>query len=178
MSIYMTESSKRISPWLILMSQSLIFIALIGIIPLLGLDTILLGFSLLGNGLIFFVVEFFLIFFLYKNMVTYSLVERVIIDDSKEEIIIVFWLIYFIKKKIVIKYEELSFRAQIDGMLWGYSLSLRIFKNDNYRIKINAKNGWTEDQIKNIYNRFLSITKGRTRTRPWYALGHSFPEDI
>ena len=177
MIIYEPKLKSKFPRWIIILFQCFVFIVLVGVIPCLQLDLILFQYSLFENGFTYFVVEFFIIFFLYKNMITFSPVDRFIIDDSKSEIIIIYWLMYFIKRKLVVKYDELSFRAQMSGALWGNSLSISIFKNKNYKIKLNARNGWTEEQVQKIYEYLLLITKGKIRTRPWYSLEENFPKD-
>lgn len=98
-----------------------------------------------------------LMYYSFKVLGTHTAIDLLEIDYENKEIRFVYWLFYFYKKKLTISYEELSYKNRNDILILGGSLSLRIYQNEKYKIKLNRRNGWKDKQIDEITSEFLII---------------------
>ncbi len=102
-------------------------------------------------------------FILYRIFTSPTIVEEIIIDYERKEIEFAYVLLFIIKKKLIVPFREFSFYSTLDIILAGGALSLRIYKANRIKIKMNHRFGWTRKQIYCINNEFLKITDGHVR---------------
>jgi hypothetical protein len=118
-------------------------------------------------GTRFYTILLLLVLFCtYKICNTFSAVSMLVIDYENHSIKISYWFLWFLKKNINIKFDELSFFVR-EGVfiLSGYAIGIHIYKSNNYCIKFVTKNGWKEYQIDEIVKNFLQITNSKMRKK-------------
>lgn len=98
-----------------------------------------------------------IIFSIYKLFGTLTAVDLVTIDYSTKQIRFEYWFMYFIKKRTLIKFEDLDFKCKNDILLFGGSYGLYIFNGRKLKIKLNRMNGWKDQQIDSLIHDLLSI---------------------
>lgn len=170
MKVYLPDKFWKLPRWLETLIQSFIFVSVLVIFCLLKLDELLWDMNVFSSNVYYVIFVQILMFYFYKVMSTHSAVDKLIIDGDIREITITYWWFYFIKKKKIIKFEEFSFWTNDDTLLFGSSKSIRIYQNNKYKIKLNARNSWKKEQIEEITNEFLLLTNGKKRIKPkWYV---------
>ncbi len=139
----------------------LFFIDFIGLLREPGIDykdkkkLFLLGFMLATT------------FYVYKLMVNRTVTDKVIINYSERTVTVYYSYLYFIGKKRVIRFDDLSFwihYAQI--LLFGDGIAIFIYERDKSPLKITARNGWKKKQVEEIIKELLVITDGKMRRKP------------
>jgi len=154
---YVSKRYFTIPQWFEIIVKSLLYSMLI----------LFLVFLKIGNEFLLssvFNISFcilFLVFYLYKLCVTPTPVDKVVFDFINKTIIINYCFLYFKKKIVCISFDDLSFYTKIDDRISGNTLGLRIFKNNKFKIKINAHNGWKKDQIAEIISDIEKVGKRR-----------------
>jgi hypothetical protein len=157
--------------WLETMVQCILFTFLAFVFSFFRLDL------LIGKNSIFFFSNRFhwemilfhlVLYYIYKIISTFTAVDKVVIDNSKQEVRIDYWLFYIIKKKKTIKFSEFSFLVKHDFYLT-YK-AIKIYQNNKYKIKLNAGNSWKKEQVEEIINAFLEITEDKERESSWYHI--------
>jgi hypothetical protein len=145
--------------WLETLIQCCIFGIVIIIVHYLGLDRVIKGTDLLlytkSRYLSIFIL--ILIYYVYKVLGTHTAVDLIIIDFENKKVVFEYWLFYFCKRTLTIEFKELRYKLKNDITILGGSLSIRIFQNNNFKIKLNRRNGWKDKQIDEIASEFLTI---------------------
>jgi len=142
--------------WLETILQCGTFILILWFIKLLKIDEYIFDTSISIN--VKWLVIYILIYFAYKILGTYTAVDLISVDYDQRNVIIHYWLFYIFKRKLNIKFEELSFKNRNDIFLFlGGSLALLLYKNGKLKIKLNKRNGWKDQQIDMLTEDLLAI---------------------
>lgn len=137
--------------WLETIVQFVLFLIMVVVFHKLGLR----GLNHEVNNIDYIVS--FVLFTLYKLLGTFTAVDLIQIDYSSKQISFDYWFLYFIKKRTLIKFEDLDFKCRNDIILLGGSYGLYIYNNKKLRIKLNRMNGWKDQQIDSLTEDLLSI---------------------
>ena len=106
------------------------------------------------------------LYHLYKICITPTPVYKIIFDYENELLIINYHFLYVKKQQIHINFNELTYFTSINSLYFGNTLSIRIYKKNKFKIKLNAHNGWNNNQITEI---LAEIEKfGKKSKPPWY----------
>ncbi|MEG2070858.1 MAG: hypothetical protein RR034_05740 [Bacteroidales bacterium] len=154
-------SSSVFSSWIDLLLKSLFFITVVYLISFLRVDKFFFNFSYYQIFQYWGIPFLFMLYFLYRNMQTITFVDKILIDSENQLISVEYWLFYFIKKKTCIKFDELSFKYKEDHFLFfGSILSLFLYRNNKFIIRVNVSNGWNKNQIIAMIDHFGNVSHG------------------
>jgi hypothetical protein len=102
---------------------------------------------------------------LYKFASTHTVVDKLEIFNNLKLIRIEYFIFHIFKRNIAIRFEDFSFYYRGDLLFFGASTGIRIYSNNKFKVKLNARNGWKNKQIEQIIKEFLIITDGKTRKK-------------
>ncbi len=159
---YINSRLLKIPRLLELFIHTAFFISILAVLEFLHINDIVFDTSFNINST-FSVVFMSFSFIIYRILTSHTIVEEFIIDYERKEIEFAYVLLFIIKKKLIIPFKEFSFYSTLDIILAGGALSLRIYKGNQMKIKMNHRYGWTRKQIYCINNDFLKITDGHVR---------------
>jgi len=145
--------------WLETIIQCCLFIIVIYLVHYLGLDKIIKNIDLFNftRSKISSILIILLVYYSYKVLGTHTAVDLIEFDYENKNVIFVYWLFYFYKKTLKIKFEELSYKNRNDITILGGSLSIRIYQNEKFKIKLNSRNGWKDKQIDEVTSELFTI---------------------
>ncbi len=150
-----------------LITQTLIFLAATWAWSLLKFDLMFFGSSLAESNPLLYSITGAISFIVYKFLSTHTVVDKLELCNEEKLIKIEYYLFHTMKQKIAIKHEDFSFYYRDDLLHFGGSIGIRIFSNNKFKVKLNAKNGWKKEQIEQIIQEFLKITNGQTRKKSY-----------
>ncbi len=158
--VFKPEPLIDLPRWLETIFQCFLFLTIVFLIHLLRLDAIFKGGDIfnIANSKFWTVLFYFILYYLYKLLGTHTAVDLIEFDYSENTIHLEYWLFYFYRKRLVIKFEDLSFKTGFDISIVGGSFLIKIYQKHKLKIKINKRNGWKKKQIKEIYS-ILKIIK-------------------
>jgi hypothetical protein len=148
----------------VLFNMIMVFQSYLGIDVLLGSNSFFFKADCFDWGVVIFTS---LLFYFYKVATTHTVIDSILINDNLSTITFNYWLFYVIKKEEIILFSELSFYTNQDLIIFGGTKSLRIYKNNKYKIKLNQRNGWEKKHVDELINEFLVITNGKIRIGNW-----------
>lgn len=102
-------------------------------------------------------------FIVYRILTSHTIVEEICINYEEKQVEFDYMLYFLLKKKLYIPFNMFSFYSNLDSIIRGGALSLRIFKENSMKIKLSHRYGWTRKQIYCINKDFLEITDGHVR---------------
>jgi hypothetical protein len=148
-----------------LIIQALLFLAAIWVISYTKIDSIFFSQSFIGKNQLNSSLFTIILFLAYKFALTHTVVDKLEICSEEKLIKIEYYLFHTFKRKIAIKYADISFFYREDSLHFGGSVGIRIFNKNKFKVKLNSKNGWKNTQIENIIQEFMIITDGKTRKK-------------
>lgn len=156
MKEYYPSSLLKVPRWTETVLQCGIFVLVALVLHKTHLDSIVFNVVIFTND-IRTVMFIFFVFYVYKVLGTHTAVDHVKIDYQLQEITFNYWLFYFIKKTVRIRFPELSIKNRNDILLLGGSEGLYIYQNGRLKIKLNTRNGWKKEQMKQLSIELKSI---------------------
>jgi hypothetical protein len=166
MKKFIPSPKINVPRWLETIIQCCLFLAIISFVHYFGLDKIIMDTDLFNytRSKVLSILITLLLYYFYKVLGTHTAVDLIEIDFENKNVIFVYWLFYFKKKTLKIKFEELSYKRRNDITILGGSLSVRIYQNGKFKIKLNSRNGWKDKQIDEIIAEFLLIKPPTVRS--------------
>lgn len=102
------------------------------------------------------ILHTYLFFYFFKLLGNHTAVDSLVIDNENRNVRAEYWLYYFIKRRITIGFDEMSFKNKNDNLIMG-GFSLRLYQNGKHVIKLNSRNGWRSKQIDEIISELVKI---------------------
>lgn len=94
---------------------------------------------------------------MFKILGTHTAVDLIEIDYENMDVKFVYYYLYFNKRKLTIKFNELSYKNKNFITILGGEFALLIYQNKKLKIKLNSRNGWKDGQIDEITEEFVKI---------------------
>jgi len=150
-----------------LLLQTSCFIIVVLFMDYLNIDQIVFSKDVLSGSIFQNVFILAIIYYAYKNMVTYTVVDLIVVDLKHKSILVKYWLFHLFPMQVSLSHDVISYNTREDLLLWGGSLSIRIYKSNRILLKLNARNGWKKVQVIEIAGLINRLATTRKTNQLW-----------
>lgn len=106
-----------------------------------------------------------------KMLSTYTPVDTIKLDTQNHQITITYYAFFISKRQLSISFDELTYKISNDSMLFGLATSIRFYipNQKKYKVKLNHRNGWTRNQIKEVIAELQKHPEIK-QLKGWYSI--------
>lgn len=117
-------------------------------------DLMFFGSSLAESNPLLYSITGAISFIVYKFLSTHTVVDKLELCNEEKLIKIEYYLFHTMKQKIAIKHEDFSFYYRDDLLHFGGSIGIRIFSNNKFKVKLNAKTVGRKNKLNRLFRNF------------------------